>query len=590
MTTAHRDLSSPDLWQRSLERSRYRRSLLPGARRRQNRRKGIAAAMSAATVAGPASPVAFASLSGKPQADLGAETASKRAIEVREGGLPLRLGSQGPLVAQVQKVLDIPADGIFGVQTYVAVRAYQARAGLQVDGIVGPSTWGAMFPPTSASRGGDAPPEVKQRLERELRAAGARLDERAAEPVDKLFGPDERAGSAADRRSQRSSSAGDPAAEGSTGSGEPSAGGDGQAPAENRQAPAEEPRTPAEEPKAPTGGERQSSQPVNTSCGSSTIRPPLKGTVTSGFGPRWGRMHEGLDIAAPTGTAIHAAACGTVTIAGVQDGYGNIVCITHSSRFATCYAHMSRFAVSQGARVRAGQVIGYVGCTGNCTGPHVHFETRVNGQAQDPSPYLNGSRAASASAASRATARSGAAGGRTAAVMTTGGGATAPGTGTAGQAKWSGSESGVGASEAVAGSGGAVAAAPATPVQPAAAPVAPAPVTPAAPVEPAPVPVTPAAPVEPAPVPVEPVAAPVEPAPVPVEPVPAEPVAAPVEPAPVPAEPVVAPAEAAPAPAPAEPVAAPAEPVAAPAEGAPAEAPAAPAEPAAAPTADVPSQ
>jgi murein DD-endopeptidase MepM/ murein hydrolase activator NlpD len=563
MTTAHRDLSSPDLWERSLERSRYRRSLLPGARRRQNRRKGIAAAMSAATVAGPASPVAFASLSGKPQADLGAETASKRAIEVREGGLPLRLGSQGPLVAQVQKALDIPADGIFGVQTYVAVRAYQARAGLQVDGIVGPSTWGAMFPPTSASRGGDAPPEVKQRLERELRAAGARLDERAAEPVDKLFGPDERAGSAADRSSQRSSSAGDPAAEGSTGSGEPSAGGDGQAPAENRQAPAEEPQTPAEEPKAPTGGERQSSQPVNTSCGSSTIRPPLKGTVTSGFGPRWGRMHEGLDIAAPTGTAIHAAACGTVTIAGVQDGYGNIVCITHSSRFATCYAHMSRFAVSQGARVRAGQVIGYVGCTGNCTGPHVHFETRVNGQAQDPSPYLNGSRAASASAASRATARSGAAGGRTAAVMTTGGGATAPGTGTAGQAKWTGSGSGVGASEAVAGSGGAVAAAPATPVQPAATPVAPAPATPAAPVEPAPVPVEPA-------------------------PVPAEPVAAPVEPAPVPAEPVVAPAEAAPAPAPAEPVAAPAEPVAAPAEAAPAEAPAAPAEPAAAPTADVP--
>jgi murein DD-endopeptidase MepM/ murein hydrolase activator NlpD len=620
MTTAHRDLSSPELWERSLERSRYRRSLLPGARRRQNRRKGIAAAMSAATVAGPASPVAFASLSGKPQADLGAETASKRAIEVREGGLPLQLGSQGPLVAQVQNALDIPADGIFGVQTYVAVRGYQARAGLHVDGIVGPATWGALFPPTSAARGGDAPPEVKQRLERELRAAGARLDERAAEPVDELFGPDERAGSGAEGSSRKPASGGDQAAEGSTGSGEPSAGGDGKASADDRQAPAEERQTPAEEPKAPAGGERQSSQPVNTSCGSSTVRPPLNGTVTSGFGPRWGRMHEGLDIAAPAGTAIHAAACGTVTIAGVQDGYGNIVCITHSSRFATCYAHMSRFAVSQGARVRAGQVIGYVGCTGNCTGPHVHFETRVNGQAQDPSPYLNGSRAASASAASRATARSGAAGGRTAAVMTTGGGATAPGTGTAGQAKWSGSGSGVGASEAVAGSGGAVAATPVTPVQPAAAPVAPAPVTPAAPVEPAPVPVTPAAPVEPAPVPVtpaapvepapvpvEPVAAPVEPAPVPVEPapvpaepvaaplepapVPAEPVAAPAEPAPVPVEPVAAPAEPAPAPAPAEPVAAPAEPVAAPAEAAPAEAAAAPAEPAPAPTADVaPSQ
>jgi murein DD-endopeptidase MepM/ murein hydrolase activator NlpD len=587
MTTAHRDLSSPDLWERSLERSRYRRSLLPGARRRQNRRKGIAAAMSAATVAGPASPMAFASLSGKPQADLGAETASKRAIEVREGGLPLQLGSQGPLVAQAQKALAIPADGIFGVQTYVAVRRYQARAGLQVDGIVGPATWGALFPPTSAARGGDAPPEVKQRLERELRAAGARLDQRAAEPVDRLFGPDERAGSAGERGTD--SPTVDPAPEGSTGAGEPSPSDDGHAPAEDRQAPAEEPQVPA-------GGERRSSQPVNTSCGSSTIRPPLKGTVTSGFGPRWGRMHEGLDIAAPTGTAIHAAACGTVTIAGVQDGYGNIVCITHSSRFATCYAHMSRFAVSQGARVRAGQVIGYVGCTGNCTGPHVHFETRVNGQAQDPSPYVNGSRAASASAASRATARSGAAGGRTAAVMTAGGGATAPGTGTAGQARWSGSGSAVGASESVAGSGGAeVAAAPVAPVQPAATPVepAPVPVTPAAPVEPAPVPVTPAAPVEPAPVPVtpaapvEPVAAPAEPAPVPVTP------AAPVEPAPVPAEPVAAPAEpvaapAEPAPVPAEPVAAPVEPVAAPTEAAPAEAPAAPAEPVAAPTAEVP--
>jgi murein DD-endopeptidase MepM/ murein hydrolase activator NlpD len=608
MTTAHRDLSAPELWERSLERSRYRRSLLPGARRRQNRRKGIAAAMSAATVAGPASPMAFASLSSKPQADLGAETASKRAIEVREGGLPLQLGSQGPLVAQVQKAPAIPADGIFGVQTYVAVRAYQARAGLQVDGVVGPATWGAMFPPASAARGGDAPPEVKQRLERELRAAGARLDERAAEPVDKLFGPNERAGSAAERSSGSATS--DPAPEGSTGSGEPSAGDDGQTPAEEPKAPAEEPKAPAQEPKAPAGGEGQSSQPVNTSCGSSTIRPPLKGTVTSPFGPRWGRMHEGLDIAAPTGTAIHAAACGRVTIAGVQDGYGNIVCITHSSRFATCYAHMSRFAVSQGAQVRAGQVIGYVGCTGNCTGPHVHFETRVNGQAQDPSPYLNGSRAASASAASRATARSGAAGGRTAAVMTTGGGATAPGTGTAGQARWSGSTSAVGASESVAGSGGAeVAAAPVAPVQPAAAPVTPAapvepapvepapvavtpaapvepapvpvtptapvqpapvPVTPAAPVEPAPVAVTPAAPVEPAPVPVEPAPAPVEPAPVPAEPVaaPAEPVAAPTEPAPAPAEAVAPPVE--PAAAPAEPVAAPAEPVAAPAEAAPA--------------------
>ena len=108
----------------------------------------------------------------------------------------------------------------------------------------------------------------------------------------------------------------------------------------------------------------------------------MKGTQTSPFGPRWGRNHDGVDIAAPTGTAIRAAACGSVSFAGQQSGYGNIVCITHTSQFSTCYAHMSRFAVTQGAQVRQGQVIGYVGCTGSCTGPHLHFETRVNGQAQ----------------------------------------------------------------------------------------------------------------------------------------------------------------------------------------------------------------
>ncbi|MDQ5834731.1 MAG: peptidoglycan-binding protein, partial [Actinomycetota bacterium] len=150
MTTAHRDLSQPEPWERSLERSQYRRALLPAARRRLNRKKGIAAAMSAATMAGPGTPMAFAQLSGKPQADLGAETASKRAIEVREGGLPLKVGSQGALVAQVQKALEIQADGIFGIQTDSAVRRYQLRAGVEVDGIVGPVTWATLFPATSA--------------------------------------------------------------------------------------------------------------------------------------------------------------------------------------------------------------------------------------------------------------------------------------------------------------------------------------------------------------------------------------------------------------------------------------------------------
>jgi murein DD-endopeptidase MepM/ murein hydrolase activator NlpD len=579
MTTAHRDLSSPDLWQRSLERSRYRRALLPDGRRRQNRRKGLSTAMAAATMAGPASPMAFAQVSGKVQADVAAETSSKRAIEVREGGLPLQLGSSGALVAQVQKALGIPADGIFGLQTDGAVRRYQARAGIQVDGIVGPATWGALFPQATAAGGADVPPAVKERLERELRRAGARLDAQQSRSVDDLFGSGARRDSTANRTrppedASPGGSEGDPQpAEGDAGgaqSGDAPEGGQGDTPA---------PETVPDE-------RRESPAPVDTSCGSSTLTTPVKGTTTSPFGPRWGRNHDGVDIAAPTGTAIRAAACGSVTVAGVQSGYGNIVCITHSSTFSTCYAHMSRFAVSEGARVRAGQVIGYVGCTGSCTGPHLHFETRVNGEAQDPSPYLNGSRPATAAAASRAAASSGASGGPNGATMTAAGGATASGGGSTQQASWDGSASTAAASEAVttSGSAGQIAAAPTTPTsvpvdvattaqpvvpaEPVAAPVepvaAPVPVEPvAAPVEPAPVPAEPVvAPVDPAPVPAEPVAAPVEPAPVPVEPapVPVESAAAPVEPAPVPAEPVAAPAEPAAAPAPVEPAATPASP------------------------------
>ncbi len=599
MTTAYRDLSSPDLWQRSLERSRYRRALLPDGRRRQNRRKGLSTAMAAATMAGPASPMAFAQVSGKIPADVPAETSSKRAIEVREGGLPLRLGSSGALVAQVQRALGIPADGIFGLQTDGAVRRYQARAGLQVDGIVGPATWGALFPQATAAGAADVPPAVKERLERELRRAGARLDAQQSRSVDDLFG----SGAGRDSTAERTRAPEDASPGGSEGDPQPSDGEAGGAqPGDTPEVGQTDTTTPET---APEEG-REPAAPVDTSCGSSTLTTPVKGTVTSQFGPRWGRNHDGVDIAAPTGSAIRAAACGSVTVAGVQSGYGNIVCITHSSTFATCYAHMSRFAVSEGARVGAGQVIGYVGCTGSCTGPHLHFETRVNGEAQDPSPYLNGSRPARASAASRATAGAGAAGGPNGATMTAAGGATASG-GSASQASWDGSAAATAGSESVTttDSGGQIAAVPTTPtsvlvdvattaqpvapVEPVAAPVepvsAPAPVEPvAAPVEPVAPPVEPPveavpAPVEPAPVPAEPVAAPVEPTPAPVEPAPApvEPVAAPVEPAPVPAEPVATPVEPTTTPAPVEPAATPVTPPPAQPEAT-APAPAAPAE------------
>jgi murein DD-endopeptidase MepM/ murein hydrolase activator NlpD len=115
---------------------------------------------------------------------------------------------------------------------------------------------------------------------------------------------------------------------------------------------------------------------------------PVNGPVTSPFGMRWGRMHEGIDIGVPYGTAIHAAASGRVIYAGWMDGYGNLVAIDHGNGLSTAYGHQSRIAVSNGQTVSQGQVIGYVGCTGHCFGPHLHFEVRINGTPVDPMGYL----------------------------------------------------------------------------------------------------------------------------------------------------------------------------------------------------------
>jgi murein DD-endopeptidase MepM/ murein hydrolase activator NlpD len=114
---------------------------------------------------------------------------------------------------------------------------------------------------------------------------------------------------------------------------------------------------------------------------------PVSGVVTSGFGWRWGRMHEGIDISAPTGTAVHAAASGTVIFAGWMGGYGQLIVIDHGNGLATAYAHLSSIWIGGGS-VSQGQAIGAVGCTGSCTGPHLHFEVRVNGSAVDPMGYL----------------------------------------------------------------------------------------------------------------------------------------------------------------------------------------------------------
>lgn len=115
---------------------------------------------------------------------------------------------------------------------------------------------------------------------------------------------------------------------------------------------------------------------------------PIDGTITSPFGPRWGRLHAGLDIGAPEGTPIKAADTGRVVLAGPQGAYGLYTCVQHSSTLSTCYAHQSRIATSVGAAVQAGQVIGAVGNTGSSFGAHLHFETRISGTPVDPMRFL----------------------------------------------------------------------------------------------------------------------------------------------------------------------------------------------------------
>src|SRR5215211_6889045 len=115
---------------------------------------------------------------------------------------------------------------------------------------------------------------------------------------------------------------------------------------------------------------------------------PVNGPVVSPFGMRWGRLHAGVDIAVPSGTPVHASQSGRVIIAGAVGGYGNYICIGHGGPLSTCYGHNSSLGVSQGQSVKQGQVIASSGCTGHCFGPHVHFETRINGSPVDPMGYL----------------------------------------------------------------------------------------------------------------------------------------------------------------------------------------------------------
>ena len=115
---------------------------------------------------------------------------------------------------------------------------------------------------------------------------------------------------------------------------------------------------------------------------------PVGGVLTSGFGLRWGRLHAGIDIGAPFGAPISAVAAGVVIYSGWLGGYGNLVVVDHGDGVSTAYAHQQRIAVDVGDTVSQGATLGEVGSTGYSTGPHLHFEVRINGVARDPLGYL----------------------------------------------------------------------------------------------------------------------------------------------------------------------------------------------------------
>jgi murein DD-endopeptidase MepM/ murein hydrolase activator NlpD len=120
-----------------------------------------------------------------------------------------------------------------------------------------------------------------------------------------------------------------------------------------------------------------------------SFKVPVVGKITSQFGMRWGKMHDGIDIAANYGVAIYAALSGKVAYSGWESGYGNFIIINHGGNLESCYGHCSKITVPVGTTVKKGDKIGEIGSTGNSTGPHLHFEIRYNGKAQNPCNYLN---------------------------------------------------------------------------------------------------------------------------------------------------------------------------------------------------------
>ena len=118
---------------------------------------------------------------------------------------------------------------------------------------------------------------------------------------------------------------------------------------------------------------------------------PATGTLTDGFGPRWGRLHAGIDVGVLRSLDVRAAAAGSVSRAGWlrgYEGYGQVVLVDLGGGYETMYAHLARIDVRPGTWVVPGQHLGLAGCTGSCTGTHLHFELHERGRAVDPMPFL----------------------------------------------------------------------------------------------------------------------------------------------------------------------------------------------------------
>ena len=367
-----RDLGSAVLWQRSLHRSHRRRIRQREARRNAPRQKGATLAAGAAILAAPVlSPLtgAASASSARPGATK-AEVAQKAAVSGEKTWL-LSYGDTGEAVASVQAQLRIPADGIFGPQTEGAVKTFQINQGLAATGIVDARTWAEIFGAKVLFYGeSDASASSEQRRRRD----GERGLRRRRPGGRRRSGP--RGPGRAARRDR---------------------GGRARAPARPRPWPPE-----------PARPSPASAAPVSTGDGCTAdgrMVAPVNGTVTGSFGEgRGDHTHSGVDIAAPSGTTVRAAECGTVSVSGTESGYGTMVCIRHAGETTTCYAHLSERSVAVNEYVKAGQKIGEVGCTGSCTGPHTHFEVRQDGVAEDPSPYLQGSRTVSGASAEATTA------------------------------------------------------------------------------------------------------------------------------------------------------------------------------------------